>query len=71
MKINASSVKDGISATKTFLKETRAEAKKVIWPGREYVTAATLIILFIVFVTGFFVTFLDYFFGKFFSLLIK
>ena len=71
MKLNVSSMKDVVAKTKSFLKETRAEAVKVIWPDRKYVTAATIIILLIVFVTGFFVTFLDYFFGKVFSLFMK
>ena len=71
MKLNASMVREGVSASKNFLKETRAEAKKVIWPNREYVTAATVIILAIVSVTSLFVTFLDFFFGRVFSYLIK
>ena len=71
MKLNASLIKEGISASKTFLKETRSEARKVIWPNREYVVAATVIILAIVSVTALFVTFLDFAFGRIFSYLIK
>jgi preprotein translocase subunit SecE len=32
----------------SYLKETRAEVKKVAWPENRYVTAATIIILAIV-----------------------
>ncbi len=71
MKLSLSFVRDGISAASTFLKETRAEGKKVIWPGRQYVLVATLIILFIVFIAGAFVIFLDSVFARLFAYLTK
>ena len=71
MKFNLSVIRSSIDAAKIFLKETRAEAKKVVWPNRQYVVAATIIILAIVFATGFFILFIDYLFGKFFGVLIK
>jgi len=71
MKLSLSFIKDGISTAGVFLKETRAEARKVIWPGRQYVLAATLIILFIVFIAGVFVIFIDSVFVRFFGYLMK
>ena len=43
-------MKDVKSQIIGYLKETRAEFKKVSWPERKYVTSATLIILLVVFV---------------------
>ncbi|MFA5839126.1 MAG: preprotein translocase subunit SecE [Candidatus Margulisiibacteriota bacterium] len=54
-----------------FIKETRAETKKVIWPDRRYVMVATVIILIICFVVGMYVTFVDFAFAKIFGVLIK
>ena len=48
----------------SFLRETRAELKKVVWPDRRYVTVATTIILVIVFLVGIFVVFVDFSFSK-------
>jgi len=42
-----------------YLKETRAETKKVAWPGRQFVISATLIILFIMVTIAVFTMFLD------------
>ena len=47
-----------------YLKETRAEVKKVAWPGRQYVTQATIIILVVSISIGFFVMILDLVFAK-------
>jgi len=60
-----------ISRVKGFLKETEAEGKKVIWPERKYITAATGIILVIVILTTLYVMFLDFGFAKIFELLDK
>ncbi len=49
-----------------YLNDIRSESKKVIWPGRSYVTAATVIVLVIVFLVAGFVMFIDYGFAKFF-----
>lgn len=54
-----------------FIKETRAETKKVIWPDRRYVMVATVIILIICFVVGIYVTFVDFALAKTFGVLIK
>lgn len=43
-----------------YVKETRAEVKKVTWPDRQYVTAATIIILLIVIVLALFIMVLDW-----------
>jgi preprotein translocase subunit SecE len=50
-----------------YLKEIRAESKKVIWPGRNYVTAATIIVFIIVSLVVVFVMLVDYGFAKFFA----
>ena len=71
MKLDMSVAKQGMTAASTFIKETRSEAKKVIWPDQRYVLAATVIILIIVFVTGAFVMSIDYVFGKMFAYLMK
>ncbi len=44
--------------------------KKVAWPDRQYVGAATMIILVIVLMTGFFVLFIDYALGSLFKLIL-
>jgi preprotein translocase subunit SecE len=51
----------------SYLKEIRSESKKVIWPGRSYVTAATIIVLIIVFLVAGFIMLIDYGFAKFFA----
>ncbi|MDI6731315.1 MAG: preprotein translocase subunit SecE [Candidatus Margulisbacteria bacterium] len=54
-----------------FIKETRAETKKVIWPNRRYVAVATVIIIIICFAVGFYVMFIDFAFTKILGALIK
>lgn len=54
-----------------FLKETLQEMKKVTWPDRRYVLAATIIVLVIVILTAFFVMFVDFAFAEIFKLLLK
>jgi preprotein translocase SecE subunit len=51
----------------SFLKEIYAESKKVVWPGRSYVTAATIIVLIISLLVAGFVMLIDYGFVKFFA----
>ncbi|OGC11527.1 preprotein translocase subunit SecE [candidate division WOR-1 bacterium RIFOXYA12_FULL_52_29] len=53
-----------------YFNETLAEMKKVAWPDRQYVGAATMIILVIVLMTGFFVLFIDYALGSLFKLIL-
>ena len=54
-----------------YIKETRAETKKVVWPDRRYVTAATVIILILVIITGIYVMTVDLVFTKVFGVLLK
>ena len=42
-----------------FLKETRAELKKVTWPSRPEVTNTTLVVILAVFFFGFYLFFMD------------
>ncbi|HTY13813.1 MAG TPA: preprotein translocase subunit SecE [Candidatus Omnitrophota bacterium] len=52
-----------------YIKETRAEVRKVTWPGRQYVTAATVIVLLIVIVLAVAVMLLDWGLAKMFLFL--
>ena len=54
-----------------FIKETRAETKKVVWPNRKYVTAATVIILLVVVITVIYVSFVDLALSNILGALIK
>ena len=55
----------------TYIKETQAEMKKVVWPDRKYVVVATTIILILVMLTAFFVMFVDFGLTEVFKVLIK
>lgn len=59
--------KDIKEKTVNYLKEIKSESKKVVWPGRNYIVAATIIVFVIVFLVGFFVMFVDFSFAKFFA----
>ncbi len=50
-----------------YLKEIKSESKKVVWPGQNYVVAATIIVFVIVFLVAVFIMFVDYGFAKFFA----
>jgi preprotein translocase SecE subunit len=65
------SIKEAIDKVIVFGKEVRSESKKVVWPGKQYVTAATIIVIIIVFLVAFFIMFLDFSFAKFFALFAK
>ncbi len=54
-----------------FLKETRGELKKVVWPDRRYITVATIVILILVVLTAGYVMFVDYLFTNIFAVLLK
>ena len=54
-----------------FLKETEIEARKVVWPERKYVFAATIIVLVIVISCALFVMFVDLGYYKLFEFLTK
>lgn len=47
-----------------YFRETQAEIKKVAWPDQKYVASATLIIITLTLIIGFFVSFLDLAFAK-------
>jgi preprotein translocase subunit SecE len=53
-------MKEWSKQIRSYLKETQGEVKKVAWPDRQYVTAATFIILVICIVMGLGVTLLDW-----------
>lgn len=52
-------MKDTPNKIVNYIKETRAEAKKVTWPARQYVISATGVILVIVLFLGTVVMLLD------------
>jgi len=54
-----------------YIKETRAEVKKVTWPNRQYAIAATTIILLIVIVVSVFIMILDWGLAKIFLFLAR
>ena len=54
-----------------FVKDINNESKKVVWPGKQYVIAATIIVLIIVVLVSLFITFIDFGFAKFFSAISK
>jgi preprotein translocase subunit SecE len=43
----------------TFLKDARAELKKVTWPSRSEVTSTTIVVIMSVFFFGFYLFFMD------------
>jgi preprotein translocase subunit SecE len=55
----------------SYLKETVAEMKKVVWPDRRYVTTATIIILILVVLTALFVMLVDFGFAEVFKVLLR
>ena len=59
--------KDIKEKTVDYLKEIRSETKKVIWPGKNYVTAATIIVFIIVILVIIYVMSIDFCFARFFS----
>ena len=64
-------MKDKVKQLVKFIKETRSETKKVVWPDKRYVGVATAIILVLVTITGIYVTAVDFAFTKIFGLLLK
>ena len=54
-----------------YLKETLAEMKKVVWPDQRYVSVATLIVLVLVFLTGFFVMIIDFGLTEVFKIILR
>ena len=60
-----------LDKVKGFINETRHETKKVVWPSRKYVAAATGIILVMVFLVAVYVMVVDYAFTVIFGTLLK
>jgi preprotein translocase SecE subunit len=60
-----------INTVKGYLKETKAESVKVVWPGKNYVIAATIIVFIIVLLVIIYVMSLDFSFARFFKLFSK
>jgi len=54
-----------------YIKETQTEVKKVVWPDRRYISVATLIILFLVFLTSAFVMLVDFGLAEIFKVLMR
>jgi preprotein translocase subunit SecE len=46
-----------------FLKETKAELKKVTWPSRNEVTSTTIVVIFATVFFGFYLFFMDIIFS--------
>ena len=65
------SYKDIKEKTVNYLKEINSESKKVVWPGKNYVVAATIIVLVIVLLVALFVMFVDFSFSKMFGYISK
>ena len=51
----------------SYLRDVQSEAHKVIWPGKQYITAATIIVFVIVFLVVVFIMLIDFGFAKFFA----
>jgi preprotein translocase subunit SecE len=64
-------MKKKLNQVVNFFKETRAETKKVVWPERRYVIVATVIILVLVFMTGFYIMGIDFIFSRIFGFLLR
>jgi len=64
-------MKDIFGKLVKYVKETRAETKKVVWPDRRYVTVASVIIIFLVVIIGLYVMAIDLTFSRIFGILLK
>ena len=53
----------------SFLKEVRAELKKVTWPSRRETANTTLVVILSVFFFGFYLFFMDIIFSQFIDLI--
>ncbi len=54
-----------------YLKDIKAEAKKVVWPKKSYVIAATIIILVVIIIIGFLILFIDFGLARIFERLLN
>lgn len=55
----------------SFLRETRDELKKVVWPSRAEVIRLTTVVILVSAIVGFYIGGIDFFLTKFLSLIIK
>ena len=60
---------ESLNKTRTFLKEVGIEFKKVVWPDRRFVVAATIIVLVIVISSAAYVMVVDWGLAKIFEFL--
>jgi len=54
-----------------FLRETRSELRKVVWPSRQEATNLTIIVIAVTLTMAASLGFIDYIFSKLFGLLIR
>ena len=54
-----------------FLKETREELKKVVWPTRDQVIRSTIIVILLSLIVGVFLGGLDFVFTKLIEIIVK
>ena len=54
-----------------FLRETRSELRKVVWPSRQEATNLTIIVIAVTLIMAFSLGFIDYVFSQLFGLLIR
>ena len=59
------------NAIVNYLKETRAELRKVTWPSREEAINLTAIVVAVTVAMAIFLGVVDYLFSKFFGLIIR
>jgi len=55
----------------TFLKETRDELKKVVWPTRDEVIRLTMVVIIVSLIVGFYLGGMDYIFTKLITLILR
>jgi preprotein translocase subunit SecE len=53
-----------IETSVQFLKDVRAEMNRVAWPARQMVIASTVVVVFVLVVTGLYLAGIDYVFAK-------
>lgn len=70
-KVIAMNVKNLFSRVAKFLREVRAEMKKVAWPNRKELTAYTVIVVFSVAAVAVFIGAIDFVFSLVLGLIIR
>ena len=54
-----------------FLKETREELKKVVWPTRDHIIRSTIVVILLSLIVGIFLGGLDFVFTKMIEIIVK